>query len=53
MGVWVIDSGSTQHITGNLEAMMEVRPLNPTELIRVTGETTVEATHVGRVKLGL
>lgn len=50
-GVWVIDSGSTQHITGNLEAMMEVRPLNPPEVIRVTGETTVEATHVGRVKL--
>ena len=50
-GVWVIDSGSSQHITGNLEVMTEVRILNPPEEIRVTGESTVQATHVGRVKL--
>jgi hypothetical protein len=50
-GIWVIDSGSTQHITGSLAEMEEVRLLNPVEEIRVTGETTVKATHVGRVKL--
>ena len=50
-GIWVVDSGSTQHLTGNLEGMMEVRPLLPPEEIRVTGESTVKATHIGRVKL--
>jgi hypothetical protein len=50
-GIWVVDSGSTQHLTGNLEGMLEVRPLQPPEEIRVTGESTVKATHVGRVKL--
>jgi hypothetical protein len=28
-GIWVVDSGSTQHLTGNLEEMLEVRPLQP------------------------
>jgi hypothetical protein len=50
-GIWVVDVGSTQHLTGNLEGMLEVRPLQPPEEIRVTGESTVKATHVGRVKL--
>jgi hypothetical protein len=50
-GIWVVDSGSTQHLTGNLEGMLEVRPLQPPEEIPVTGESTVKATHVGRVKL--
>src|SRR6476469_8289212 len=50
-GIWVVDSGSTQHLTGNLEEMLEVRPLQPPEEIRITGESTVKATHVGRVKL--
>jgi hypothetical protein len=26
-GIWVVDSGSTQHLTANLEEMLEVRPL--------------------------
>jgi hypothetical protein len=47
----VVDSGSTQHLTRNLEEMLEVRPLQPLEEIRITGESTVKATHVGRVKL--
>jgi hypothetical protein len=46
-----VAAGSTQHLTGNLEEMLEVRPLQPPEEIRVTGESTVKATHVGRVKL--
>jgi hypothetical protein len=50
-GIWVVDSGSTQHLTRNLEEMLEVRPLQPPEEIRVTGESTVKATYVGRVKL--
>jgi hypothetical protein len=50
-GIWVVDSGSTQHLTENLEEMLEVRPLQPPEEIRVTRKSTVKATHVGRVKL--
>lgn len=50
-GVWVIDSGATQHICGSLEIMSEVRPLDPPEVITVTGDSTVEATHEGRVQL--
>ena len=50
-GVWVIDSGATQHICGSLENMSEVRPLDPPEVITVTGDSTVEATHKGKVHL--
>ena len=50
-GVWVIDSGATQHICGSLEIMSEVRPLDPPEVITVTGDSTVEATHKGKVQL--
>ncbi|KAL0444322.1 UNVERIFIED_CONTAM: hypothetical protein Slati_2154900 [Sesamum latifolium] len=51
LGAWIVDTGATRHMCGDVVLLHSLTPINPNPIIHLPNSSVTKATHVGTAQL--